>query len=232
MRAPLRAALVAAAIAASLVAASSALAANTATIAVSSAGTATTIHINVPQTTDPIAAISIYVPAGYTADLSAAPNTNIGTVDATANGHDVGLTLPLTGLVTTDNPASHTSDACSPGHPCGRVEPEPQRRRAVDTRAAAVRRPDGRRRDRARCVPDAHLPAAVGRPRRHAWTLLRGRPAPRRGVHGEGHLHRTDERRPARVAHVVHALHPRRGHAEPRGHLRGARPRRIGRRSR
>jgi len=114
MRAPLRAALVAAAIAASLVAAGSALAANTATIAVSSVGTATTIHINVPQTTDPIAAISIYVPAGYTANLSAAPNTNIGTVDATANGHDVGLTLPLTGLVTTDNPALHTSDPCSP----------------------------------------------------------------------------------------------------------------------
>jgi hypothetical protein len=115
MRAPLRAALVAAAIAASLVAASSALAANTATIAVSSAGTATTIHISVPQATDPIARIAIFVPAGYTANLSAAPNTNIGSVDATANGHDVGLTLPLTGLVTTDNPASHTSDVCSPG---------------------------------------------------------------------------------------------------------------------
>ncbi len=115
MRASARTALVAAAIAASLVAASSALAANIATIAVSTSGTATTIHINVPQTTDPIAAISIFVPAGYTADLGAAPNTNIGTVDATANGHDVGLTLPLTGLVTTDDPATHTADVCAPG---------------------------------------------------------------------------------------------------------------------
>ena len=115
MRASVRTALVAAAIAASLVVAGSALAANVATIAVSTSGTATTIHINVPQTTDPIAAISIFVPAGYAADLGAAPNTNIGTVDATANGHDVGLTLPLTGDVTTDNPASHTADPCSPG---------------------------------------------------------------------------------------------------------------------
>ena len=115
MRASARTALVAAAIAASLVAASSALAANIATIAVSTSGTATTIHINVPQTTDPIAVISIYVPAGYSANLTAAPNTNIGSVDATANGHDVGLTLPLTGLVTTDDPAAHTADVCSPG---------------------------------------------------------------------------------------------------------------------
>jgi hypothetical protein len=115
MRAPLRAALVAAAIAASLVAASSALAANTATIAVSSAGTATTIHINVPQTTDPIAVISIFVPAGYNANLSAAPDTNIGSVDATANGHDVGLTLPLTGSVATASPVAPASDPCSPG---------------------------------------------------------------------------------------------------------------------
>ena len=62
MRASLRAALVAAAIAASIVAREPALAANIATIAVSSSGTATTLHINVPQTTDPIAAINIYVP--------------------------------------------------------------------------------------------------------------------------------------------------------------------------
>ena len=30
----------------------------------------TTIHVSVPQTTDPIAAINIYVPAGYTANFS------------------------------------------------------------------------------------------------------------------------------------------------------------------
>lgn len=114
MKNPMRMALVAAAAAGALAAAGSALAANTATIAVSQVGAATTLHINVPQTTDPIAAITIFVPSGYTANLSAAANTNIGKVDATANGHDVGLTLPLTGLVTTDSPAAHTSDPCSP----------------------------------------------------------------------------------------------------------------------
>jgi hypothetical protein len=111
----LRATLVAVAIVASLAVASAALAANIATIAVSGSGGAATIHINVPQTTDPIAAIVIFVPAGYTANLTAAPNTTIGSVDATANGHDVGLTLPLTGPVVADNPASHTADPCSPG---------------------------------------------------------------------------------------------------------------------
>jgi hypothetical protein len=106
--------LVAAAAATSLLVASSALAANSATISVSSAGTATTIHVSVPQSTDPIAAITIFVPAGYTLNLSAAPNTSIGDENATAFAHDAGLTLPLSGPVTTDNPASHTSDACSP----------------------------------------------------------------------------------------------------------------------
>ena len=115
MRASVRAALIAVAIAASLVGAGSALGANVATIGVSQAGTATTIHITVPQTTDPIAVISIFVPSGYTANLGAAANTTIGNVDATAQGHDVGLTLPLNGPVTTDNPAVHTADACSPG---------------------------------------------------------------------------------------------------------------------
>jgi len=115
MRTSVRTALVAVAIVASFAVASTALAANVATIAVSSSGTATTIHINVPQATDPIAAITIYVPTGYTANLGAAPNTSIGSVNATANGHDVGLTLPLTGSVTTDDPAKHTADPCSPG---------------------------------------------------------------------------------------------------------------------
>ncbi len=114
MRAPLRAALVAVAAAASLLAAGSALGANIATVAVSHAGAATTIHVAVPQTTDPVAAIAIFVPTGYTLNLTQAANTSIGKVDATANGHDVGLTLPLTGLVITDSPAAHTSDPCSP----------------------------------------------------------------------------------------------------------------------
>lgn len=115
MRTGPRAALVAALTAATLVFAASALAANTAKISVSTAGTATKLHISIPQTTDPIARIAIYVPTGYTANLSQAANTSIGSVDAAAEGHDVGLTLPLSGAVTTTSPVALASDVCSPG---------------------------------------------------------------------------------------------------------------------
>jgi hypothetical protein len=115
MRTGHRAALVAALTAATLVFAAGALAANTATVAASSVGNATTLHISVPQTTAAIARIAIYVPTGYTANLTAAANATIGTTNATANGHDVGLTLPLNGPVTVTNPVAPASDACSPG---------------------------------------------------------------------------------------------------------------------
>jgi hypothetical protein len=115
MKSTHRAALVAALAAATMVFAAGALAANTATVSVTTAGTATTLHFTVPQTTDGIAAINIFVPNGYTANLSQAPNTTIGSTTATADAHDLGLTLPLLGPVTTDSPAAHTSDACSPG---------------------------------------------------------------------------------------------------------------------
>ena len=115
MRTRHRAALAAALTVATAVFAATALAANTATVSVTGAGTATTLHISVPQATDPIARIAIYVPAGYTANLSQAANTTIGTTEATANGHDVGLTLPLNGPVTTTSPVTLPGDACSPG---------------------------------------------------------------------------------------------------------------------
>jgi hypothetical protein len=115
MRTATRAALAAALAAATLVFAATALAANTATVSVTGAGTATTLHISVPQATDGIARIAIYVPAGYTANLGAAVNTNIGTTNATANGHDVGLTLPLSGPVTVTSPVTLPGDVCSPG---------------------------------------------------------------------------------------------------------------------
>jgi hypothetical protein len=101
----------------SLAFAQSALAANTATISVThdsmilNGSKSTTIHIAIPQATDPIAAINIFVPAAYTAALTQAPGTTIGSVDATAFSHDAGLTLPLSGNVVTDAPASHTSDS-------------------------------------------------------------------------------------------------------------------------
>jgi hypothetical protein len=111
----IRAAIVAAAAAAVLAAASAASAANTATVAVSTVGTSTTIHVSVPQTTDPIAAITFFVPAGYTASLTAAAGATIGNVDAQAIGHDVGLTLPLSGPVSVASPTAAAGDVCSPG---------------------------------------------------------------------------------------------------------------------
>lgn len=115
MRTVPRAALAAALAAVTLVFAATALAANTATVSVTGAGTATTLHFSVPQATDGIAVINIYVPTGYTMNLSQAVNTTIGSTDATANGHDVGLTLPLSGTVTTASPVAPATDPCGPG---------------------------------------------------------------------------------------------------------------------
>lgn len=94
-----------------------AFAANTATIAVThspmvlAGSSSTTIHVAIPQSTDPMAAINIFVPSGYTLNTTQAAGTKIGAVDATAFSRDAGLTLPLSGDVTADNPANHGSDS-------------------------------------------------------------------------------------------------------------------------
>jgi hypothetical protein len=117
----LRTVLVAAVAVATLVFANAALAANTATVSVwhtpmvLAGSDSTTIHVSIPQTTDAIAAVNIFVPSGYGATLGQPAGTSIGNVDATALAHDGGLTLPLSGPVTTEDPAKHTTDACSPG---------------------------------------------------------------------------------------------------------------------
>ena len=117
MKRATRAALAAAAVGAMLAFAGGALAANTGTVAVwhtpmvLGGSSSTTIHINLPQATDPIAAINIYVPTGYTLNLAEVQGSNIGSVDATAFSHDNNLTLPLTGTVLTDAPSSHVSDS-------------------------------------------------------------------------------------------------------------------------
>jgi hypothetical protein len=113
----------AAAILAGLVVAPGALAApNSSTISVSfdpaklGSSAQTTIHVNVATTADAVAQVNIFAPAGVAANLGAAAGATIGSVDATAIAHDQGgLTLPLSGSVVADNPASHTADACSPG---------------------------------------------------------------------------------------------------------------------
>jgi hypothetical protein len=116
-----RTTLVGAAAIATLVFANAAFAANTASISVwhtpmvLAGSSSTTIHVSVPQATDGIAAVNIFVPSGYGATLNQPAGTGIGQVDATALAHDGGLTLPLSGPVTTDDPAKHTTDACSPG---------------------------------------------------------------------------------------------------------------------
>ncbi len=103
--------------AAALALAGVAFAANTASISVShspmatSSSKSTTIHVAIPQATDPIARIAIYVPAGYSANLGATAGTTIGQVSASAFAHDQGLVLPLSGAVVADNPAAHTADA-------------------------------------------------------------------------------------------------------------------------
>jgi hypothetical protein len=121
MTRPLRTVLVGAAALATLVFANAAFAANTASISVwhtpmvLAGSQSTTIHVSIPQATDGIAAVNIFVPSGYGVTLNQPAGTSIGNVDATALAHDGGLTLPLSGPVTTDDPAKHTTDACSPG---------------------------------------------------------------------------------------------------------------------
>jgi hypothetical protein len=95
--------------------ANTALAANTGSITVwhtpmvLAGSQSTTIRVVVPQATDPIAATQIYVPSGYGVNVGQPADTSIGTVDATAYSRDAGLTLPLSGSVTTANPANYAT---------------------------------------------------------------------------------------------------------------------------
>jgi hypothetical protein len=110
-------AIAAAAAVAALVLAPAALAANTGTMWVSHAplvlagSKSTTIHVNLPQTDDPIAAINIYVPNSYTLTLNQAAGTTIGNVSATVFSHTQGLSLPLTGTVVAQAPSNFTTQS-------------------------------------------------------------------------------------------------------------------------
>jgi hypothetical protein len=120
MKRLLRAAIAAAAAAATLAFASSALAANTGKLTVSYSPTtagstgSTTIKVEAPQSDDSIAAVNIFTGTNFV-NGGGAPNTQIGQVTATAFAHDQNLNLPLSGPVTTDDPAKYTTNACSPG---------------------------------------------------------------------------------------------------------------------
>lgn len=120
MTKPLRAA-VAAAVAgvAALAFASSALALDRGSLAVSQAPQAlattgtTTIHVAIQPNTPPIAAVNIYSGTGWTANLSGAVGSQIGTVEATAFSRDNNLTLPLSGTVTVADPSAAANAAGS-----------------------------------------------------------------------------------------------------------------------
>jgi hypothetical protein len=121
MKTPLRATIVAVAAVATLAFANGAFAANSGSIAVwhepmvLAGSKSTTIHVKLPETSDPVAAVNIFTGAGYGVTLGQAAGTAIGSVEATALSRDNNLTLPLSGTVTTDDPAKHTTDVCSPG---------------------------------------------------------------------------------------------------------------------
>ena len=63
-------------------------------------------------------------------NLDQAANTTIGTTTATANAHDLGLTLPLLGPVTTDSPVGAHGGRLLARHAHRGLEPQPQRERA------------------------------------------------------------------------------------------------------
>jgi hypothetical protein len=121
MKTPLRATIVVVAAVATLAFANGAFAANSGSIAVwhdpmvLAGSKSTTIHVKLPETSDPVAAVNIFTGAGYGVTLGQAAGTAIGNVEATALSRDNNLTLPLSGTVTTDDPAKHTTDVCSPG---------------------------------------------------------------------------------------------------------------------
>jgi hypothetical protein len=121
----IRTALVAVTAIATLSFAGAALAANTGSVSVwhtpqtLANSASTTIHVSVPETTNPIAAVNIYSGTGYTLNTSQAVNTQIGTVEATALSRDNNLTLPLSGTVVTSDAAAAANKAGSAQ--CARV---------------------------------------------------------------------------------------------------------------
>src|SRR5256714_7794763 len=85
-------------------------------LAVSQTGTSVTIKVSQADTDAQPAKITIWVPAGYTLNTSAAPGAKIGTTTGTVVARDgAALHLPLTGDVVVDDPAKHLTDPCSPG---------------------------------------------------------------------------------------------------------------------
>jgi hypothetical protein len=85
-------------------------------LAVTQSAGSVTVRVSQADTDPQPAKITIWVPAGYTLNTSAAPGSKIGTTTGTVVARDVAdLHLPLTGDVVVDDPAKHLTDPCSPG---------------------------------------------------------------------------------------------------------------------
>jgi hypothetical protein len=78
---------------------------------------ATTISIELTRDDDATAALTFYAPRGYTAPLSQAAGTQIGTVNATVQALAISADaiLPLQGVIRTDDPARYVANPCAPG---------------------------------------------------------------------------------------------------------------------
>jgi hypothetical protein len=75
----------------------------------------TSIHVQLASTDDPTAKATIYVPASYSASLSAATGTQVGTVDAKVVAGDLAnAVLPVTGTVTVADASTVLSVAGAP----------------------------------------------------------------------------------------------------------------------
>ena len=86
-------------------------------LSVTQSATSLTIKATQDASDQQPAKIQIYVPAGYTLNLSGVtPGATVGATTGVVIARDQGgIDLPLTGDVLVDNPANHTKDPCSPG---------------------------------------------------------------------------------------------------------------------
>jgi hypothetical protein len=75
------------------------------------------LRFTIPREHDALFKVTFYAPAGYTANLTAAAGTQLGTVAAQAQVREpiAGAVLPLTGTLVAENPANFTTSPCAPG---------------------------------------------------------------------------------------------------------------------
>src|SRR5687767_10136838 len=77
-----------------------------------SGGGTVTVRLNVARGDDPTFRFSIYIPQGYTGNLTPAAGTEIGTVSARAQSlASADIVVPLTGVLRTDAPTNYRASA-------------------------------------------------------------------------------------------------------------------------